>query len=167
MYKTIEQFEHIWNHEHAATLKVFQAMTDESLTQAVADGHRTLGRIAWHITTTIPEMCDKMGLEIDAVKETDPVPATAQEITDAYLKVAQELLSKIKTDWQDDTLETEVDMYGQRWKRGFGLQACVDHQIHHRGQMTILMRQAGLRVPGVYGPAKEDWSEYDMEPPTV
>jgi uncharacterized damage-inducible protein DinB len=33
--------------------------------------------------------------------------------------------------------------------------------------MTVLMRQAGLRVPAMYGPAKEDWAEWDMQPPAV
>jgi uncharacterized damage-inducible protein DinB len=54
-------------------------------------------------------------------------------------------------------------MYGQRWKRGFTLTALVEHQIHHRGQMTVLMRQAGLRVPGIYGPAREDWASMGMK----
>jgi uncharacterized damage-inducible protein DinB len=31
----------------------------------------------------------------------------------------------------------------------------IDHQTHHRGQMTVLLRQAGLTVPGVMGPTKE------------
>jgi len=38
------------------------------------------------------------------------------------------------------------------------------HQSHHRGQMTVLMRQAGLRVPYIYGPAYEDWVEQGLEP---
>jgi len=38
------------------------------------------------------------------------------------------------------------------------------HQAHHRGQMTVLMRQAGMKVPGVYGPSKEEWSAFGMEP---
>ena len=31
--------------------------------------------------------------------------------------------------------------------------------------MTVLMRQAGLTVPGVYGPAKEEWATAGMEAP--
>lgn len=39
-------------------------------------------------------------------------------------------------------------------------------ETHHLGQMTVLMRQAGLNVPGVYGPSKEEWTAYGMpEPP--
>jgi hypothetical protein len=30
-----------------------------------------------------------------------------------------------------------------------------------------LMRQAGLKVPGVYGPAREEWSLWGMPEPTI
>jgi hypothetical protein len=40
----------------------------------------------------------------------------------------------------------------------------LQHQSHHRGQMTVLMRQAGLSVPGIYGPSKEEWARFGMEP---
>ena len=40
----------------------------------------------------------------------------------------------------------------------------VRHQAHHRAQMTVLMRQAGLAVPGIYGPAREEWAAMGMEP---
>lgn len=43
----------------------------------------------------------------------------------------------------------------------------IKHLIHHRGQMTVLMRQAGLKVPGVYGPSKEKWSQMGMDAPSV
>jgi uncharacterized damage-inducible protein DinB len=39
----------------------------------------------------------------------------------------------------------------------------IKHIIHHRGQMTVLMRQAGLKVPGVYGPAREEWEKIGLE----
>ena len=58
-------------------------------------------------------------------------------------------------------------MYGEIWKRGHSLQVLLVHQTHHRGQMTVLMRQAGLPVPSIYGPVKEGWSAYGVEPPKV
>jgi hypothetical protein len=33
--------------------------------------------------------------------------------------------------------------------------------------MTVLMRQAGLKVPGIYGPAKEEWSIYGAPVPEI
>jgi len=58
-------------------------------------------------------------------------------------------------------------MYGEKWARGVTLHILLVHEIHHRGQMTVLMRQAGLKVPGVYGPAKEEWTQYKMPEPEV
>ncbi|HZG18224.1 MAG TPA: DinB family protein, partial [Candidatus Bathyarchaeia archaeon] len=53
------------------------------------------------------------------------------------------------------------------WKNGFTLRALLMHEVHHRGQMTVLMRQAGLTIPGIYGPAKEEWAAMGMEAPVV
>jgi uncharacterized damage-inducible protein DinB len=75
----------------------------------------------------------------------------------AWHLASRSLLAQVKR-WDDARLEVEDDMHGQRWARGFTLTALLEHQIHHRGQMTVLMRQAGLRVPGIYGPAREDWA---------
>jgi len=55
-------------------------------------------------------------------------------------------------------------MYGQEWMNAFSLWVEVGHQIHHRGQMTGLMRQAGLKIPGLYGPAREEWEAMGMKP---
>ena len=49
----------------------------------------------------------------------------------------------------------------------FGLGFLLFHQTHHRGQMIVLMRQAGLNVPGIYGPAHEEWAAYGMQSPDV
>ena len=40
----------------------------------------------------------------------------------------------------------------------------VKHEVHHRAQMTVLMRQAGLAVPGIYGPAAEEWEAMGLPP---
>jgi uncharacterized damage-inducible protein DinB len=31
--------------------------------------------------------------------------------------------------------------------------------------MTVLMRQAGLKVPGIYGPSYEEWLQFGMKAP--
>jgi len=167
MFTKIDEFTEAWGKTSTNTLKMLHALTDESLNQAVADDHRTLGRVAWHITMTIPEMAEQMGLDFGGFKWEQPVPKTAQEIVDTYLKLAKTLIDRVKLDWDDDVLTSEVDMYGEKWQRGFGLRALVEHEIHHRGQMTVLMRQAGIRVPGLYGPAKEDWAAFGQEEPPV
>jgi uncharacterized damage-inducible protein DinB len=167
VYRTIEDFLAHWKEESAGFSELLAVLTDESLDQPVADGHRTLGRIAWHLVTTVPEMMSKTGLGIRSVAEDAPLVASAGEIAEAYERVAIDLDDAIRTSWKDADLAVEDEMYGSRWTRSYTLKCLVEHQIHHAGQMTVLMRQAGLPVPGRYGPAKEDWAKHGMEPPAV
>jgi uncharacterized damage-inducible protein DinB len=167
MFTTIEEFEQAWKNQVEGTRKIMSALTQESLEQRVADDHRTLGRMAWHIVTTIPEMMSKTGLTVKSIGPDSPLPKTVAEIQKGYEKVTSELLQQVKSNWKDEDLQVEDDMYGQRFTRGFTLSSLIIHEVHHRGQMTVLMRQAGLKVPGLYGPSKEEWSQYGMEEPAI
>ena len=132
MIHTIADFDKLWQSELEATQKIFKHLTNKSLSQAVDQDSRTLGRVAWHITTSIPEMMKKTGLAFKEPDEHAPVPATAKEIFDAYNGHAISLLEQIKKEWTDATLLVEDEMYGERWARGMTLQILVIHQIHHR-----------------------------------
>jgi uncharacterized damage-inducible protein DinB len=167
VYTTVTDFAQTWKSEKDFTTKIFQALTDKSLQQSVDDGHRTLGRIAWHLTITIPEMMSLTGLTFKTLSKEAPLPGTARVIVSAYSAVAGELLTAVEQEWNDAALLTVDDMYGEKWQRGQTLDILIRHQVHHRGQMTVLMRQAGLIVPSTYGPAKEGWVDYGMQPPEV
>ncbi len=167
MYRTIADFERSWARESAATLKLLRALTDASLAQPVSPQGRTLGRLAWHITLTLGEMMGRTGLALDGPEEDAPVPTRASAIAEEYERAAQSLADQIKRGWSDETLAVEDDMYGEKWRRGTTLASLILHQTHHRGQMTVLMRQAGLLVSGVYGPAREEWAAFGAPAPTV
>jgi uncharacterized damage-inducible protein DinB len=167
MYRRIEDFLEQYRQLSEGTQKMLDALTDASLPQPVARDHRTLGRIAWHLAQTIPEMLGKTGLTPEGPREDVPVPTKASVIADAYRKASRSVLDQVRASWTDETLDVEDEMYGSKWKRGFTLTALVEHEIHHDGQMSVLMRQAGLKPPGIFGPAKEDWAQMDMEPPAI
>jgi uncharacterized damage-inducible protein DinB len=165
MYRTIEDFTKAYAVLSEGTLKVFEQLTDDNLDQSVGEGHRTLRQIGWHIVVTVPEMMRLTGLPLSAVDQELPPPDTPGEIIDGYKKVVAELVEAVEADWDDDSLTQADDMYGQKWERGLSLAALIHHEIHHRGQMTVLLRQSGGKVPGIYGPAKEEWTQYGMEEP--
>ncbi len=167
MFTTITDFEKIWKDESESVKKIFGQLTDNSLSQQVTDDHRTLGRVAWHVVTSITEMMPRTGLELEGPHWESPVPATAEEIRSGFETAANSLLGQVKSNWTDETLKVEDDMYGFKWKRGYTLFVLIIHQTHHLGQMAVLMRQAGLKVPGIYGPSKEEWTNFGMEPPKV
>lgn len=167
MFTSVAAFLEIWKNEAEATQQILDALTDESLAQRVTDQDRTLGRIAWHLTTTIPEMVYRTGLKFECIDEEGPVPASAKAIAAAYREASQNLVAAIKENWSDETLEEEREMYGESWKISKSLFVLITHQIHHRGQMTVLMRQAGLKVPGICGPSREEWGQFGMEAPQI
>jgi uncharacterized damage-inducible protein DinB len=163
MYRTIEDFKKDWAYESGTTAKIFGNLTDASLTQKVSQEGRTLGFMAWHITGCLG-MAKEAGLPIElAVDCSSEPPSSATAIKSAYEKGAAELMASVVKHWKDENLLEEVLMYGETWTRGYALLALVKHQAHHRGQMTVLMRQAGLLVPGAYGPAKEEWAAFGMD----
>ncbi len=164
MYYKINDFLNEWKRETETTQKVFANLTDESLNQKVTPDGRSLGFLAWHIAITLGEMINKSGLSVEAPDENSDPPATAKEIQDAYAKGSASLVKEISGKWTDDMLNDDLDMYGQKWKRWLLCHALIKHEIHHRAQMTVLMRQAGLKVPGAYGPSREEWTAYGMEP---
>jgi uncharacterized damage-inducible protein DinB len=158
MLRTIEDFKKDWAYEAASTGKILNALTDESLGQKVTPDGRSLGFLAWHLTQTLPEMLGHTGLKIDGPAHDAECPTSASDIAAAYEKAAKSVTQEVGANWKDETLLETDNMYGETWPRGVTLFALIAHQAHHRGQMTVLMRQAGLKVPGVYGPAKEEWA---------
>ncbi|CAM3779296.1 DinB family protein [Alicyclobacillus pomorum] len=167
MYTTIAEFLEEWNQEATATQKVLDALTDASLQQQVSPNGRTLGRIAWHIITSIPELLSHFGLKIEMVKDAATVPSSAKEIAERFRKVSADAAETVKQQWTDESLKQVQNAFGRDMSNAAFLALIIKHIIHHRGQMTVLMRQAGLKVPGVYGPAREEWSQMGMEAPTI
>ena len=163
MYRLVQDFQRDWTMEAEMTQKLMSALTTESLEQRVASDGRSLGFIAWHIVQTIPEMMGLAGLEIAGPGHSAPQPSNAMDIAAAYEHSARALLDTLLAEWSDDMLLEETDMYGNRWARGQTLLYLILHQTHHRGQMTVLMRQAGLTVTGTYGPAREEWAAMGMQ----
>ena len=164
MYRKIDDFLADWKQESEGTLKLLGALTDASLAQKVDSEGRTLGFTAWHLVLTLGEMGNRAGFPITAPPEDAPEPSHAAEIVQAYRMVSAALAERVEAVWTDASLDDELDMYGQLWKKGHILDTVIRHEAHHRGQMTVLMRQAGLKVPGIYGPSREEWAAFGMPP---
>ena len=173
MFNQLEDFKSAWKEEFEDTLKVLKAIPDQALDQSVAPGFRDLRRLAWHLVDSIGSIAGQIDLQVEGPARNEmgfvveAPPQRTSPILAAYTRSAESLLEALKP-WNDGELQKVDVMYGHlHWKRGMSLFALLVHQVHHRGQMTVLMRQAGLKVPGVYGPAREEWTTYGMQAPTV
>ncbi|KOF09333.1 hypothetical protein AC739_15290 [Planococcus glaciei] len=167
MYVTVEDFLKEWEREAELTQKVLERLTDESLEQKVYPEGRTLGRLAWHITTTIPEYLNHFGVETAQKENPETVPASAKEIAEAFKRTSTAAAEAIRLHWTDESLKDVQAAFGRQETNAQILMGLIKHTVHHRGQMTVLIRQAGIKPYGVYGPPKEDWVHLGVEKPPL
>ena len=165
MFRKVDDFLTAYKGHVDGTNKVLALLDGGNMGHAVAPGHRTLRELAWHIVVTVPEMMGRTGLGLGAVDHESTPPDSADAIRRGYRAVTEELVEALRSRWTDATLEETDDMYGERWPRGATLSALLLHEVHHRGEMIVLLRQAGAKVPGLYGPSMEEWSQFGMKPP--
>lgn len=165
MYHTLKEFTDEYKMESQSTLKLLNVLTTESLYKTVDGKVRSIGRLSYHIAHTISEMMSKTGLDItcDIKNPAEDTSVTAEQIVAAYQSAVNKFLSEIETKWTDASLQETNNMYGQDWSVALTLSILLKHEIHHRGQLTVLMRLAGLVVPGIYGPSAEEWEQYGMK----
>ncbi len=156
MYKTIAEFVEDWTRESSISLKVQRALTDESLSHMSDPEGESLGKIAWHMVVMIGMSGSALGLDVAAPQRGAEQPRSAASIADAYQTAAQSLGEQATKKLKDEQLPSEVAYFGRSVPTAGVMQSLIRHQIHHRGQMTMLMRQAHVVVPGVYGPSRED-----------
>ncbi|MBX5437745.1 MAG: DinB family protein [Alicyclobacillaceae bacterium] len=156
MYQTIQEFIEDWRRESRITQNALDVLTDESLSRRVSPKDRTLGELAWHIVTAPGHMLAMAGLPVEMPGDPNTRPASARQMADAHRRFAEQVTAVIAREWTDATLREVRNMFGEQWPNALTLQAIIRHEIHHRGQLTVLMRQAGLPVPDIYGPARRD-----------
>jgi uncharacterized damage-inducible protein DinB len=164
MYHTINEFLQDWKFEAEATLKVFNNLTNEALDSRVSPISRTIGRLAWHIIAIVSEAVVRAGIKLETISDDNDYPRAVNEISEKYKQVSNVLIEELPKIWNEDSLKEKIDVFGEQWTKEAVLSSLIKHQIHHRAQMTALMRQAGLKVPGIYGPAYEEWKDMGMDP---
>lgn len=158
MYHTMQEFLEDWRQEEALTIKVLERLTDASLKQAVSEQQpRSLGDLAWHLLGGLGGILGGAGLQIEGPDFKAPAPSSAADILEGYRQMSAAVTNALKAQWNDAKLSEKLKLFGFiDTTYGGVLTTVVRHQIHHRGQMTILMRQAGVVPPGVYGPNEEE-----------
>ena len=155
MYRNLNDFIQEWEKNCAGTLAIFESITDEKKYVSIVEGHSSLEFLSWHLTAAPAYFLGQAGFSLEV--ELDPIntPATISEIISKYKAVSDNVVKVVQENLSDEKLLTEVTSHGQLTPIGAILRLMVDHQTHHRAQMQVLLRQAGLPVPGVMGPTKE------------
>ena len=131
---------------------VFEAIPDQALDAAISDGHRDLRRLAWHLVE-VADRAARAGWGWWSPAMSGSRAGSSSRHAGGHGRHGPGLPGRLRGacsrpsgNWSDADLEREDDMYGEPLRgAGQSLHVLVVHQVHHRGQMTVLMRQAGLQ----------------------
>ncbi|WP_433747622.1 DinB family protein [Falsibacillus pallidus] len=156
MFTTTNDFLQEWKQEAAVTQKVLDVLTDESLKQEIAPDMFSIGSLAWHITGATYYFPAQVGITFEVPDLRKDAPTSAAEISETYKLVSDRLTEAVSEQVSDEKMNETVNLFGREMKVQSVFRLLIQHQAHHRGQLTVLMRQADLKVPGVYGPSKEE-----------
>lgn len=151
MYRTIQDFQNMWQFETDATLKCFRNLTDESLAFRSPAFPRSLGRLAQHIAESPNTFFTNATGVVVAGPAFGQTPVSVQAIRDDYEKSTDAVLEEVNK-WSDANLEDQILFFGMPMTKGILLATLITHQAHHRGQLTVLMHEAGVPASGFYGP---------------
>ena len=149
--------------ETQTTRKVLALVPDDKLTWKPHAKARTLGELALHIATVPGAVAElaASSTEAQVPNFTDPSPQTAAELIstlDASISKAKYALSEL-----DDGAIMEVWRLKRGDKEVFALprvaflrSVMLNHWYHHRGQLSVYLRELNIPIPSIYGPSADE-----------
>jgi uncharacterized damage-inducible protein DinB len=149
--------------EARTTRRVLERVPDNKLTWRPHEKARTLGELAMHVAMVPGAVAELIA---------SPSPAQVPQFTDPTTENASELVSTLEDSIakakrvlggvDDATLrETWRMMQGEREVFAVPRVALLrsimlNHWYHHRGQLTVYLRELDVPIPSIYGPSGDE-----------
>lgn len=162
MFRTVNDFLQTWQAETENTKRLLGTLTDESLGYTAQHFPRSVGRVSQHLAESIPFFMNMIGVTSESL-DSGRTPTSSNALRDEYERFANAAKAQAEK-LTDAQLLEPIPFFGSEAPRGQALSVMVAHQTHHRGELVVLAREAGLPSVSVYGPTREDWVKMGREP---
>jgi uncharacterized damage-inducible protein DinB len=149
-------------HEAKTTRRVLERVPGDQLGWKPHKKARTLGELALHVAGTPGAVATiACQSEIQAPDFKDQVPKSAAELIpalDESIATAKRLLctmddARLNETWRVMRNGQEV----MAIPRAALLRSIMlNHWYHHRGQLSVYLRELGVPVPSIYGPSADE-----------
>ena len=150
--------------EAQTTRRVLERVPQDHLAWKPHEKSRTLGQLALHIAT-VPGGVAQLAASRSPAQapgfNDDPSPKNASELIpalDQSIATANSVLGGM-----DDAAMTGTWrlMHGDRElfaipRVAFLRSVMLNHWYHHRGQLTVYLRELGVPIPSIYGPSADE-----------
>jgi len=150
--------------ETQTTRRVLERVPDHQLAWRPHEKARTLGQLALHVATVPGGVAELVASPSPAQAPQfadDPNPESASELIPA-LDQSIAKAKKVLSGMNDVTLmEMWRLMQGERElfavpRVAMLRSVMLNHWYHHRGQLTVYLRELGVPIPSIYGPSADE-----------
>lgn len=149
--------------EAQTTRRVLERVPDDKLSWRPHEKARTLGELALHVATVPGAVAELVAREspVQAPQFGELRPQSAAELIpalDMSIAKAKQVLSAM----DDATLmSTWRMMKGEHEllavpRVGMLRSVMLNHWYHHRGQLSVYLRQLDVPIPSIYGPSADE-----------
>ena len=148
--------------EAQTTRRVLERVPDAHLGWKPHEKSMSLGQLALHIATVPGGVAELVAQpSFQAPKFVQPSATSTAELKPALEQAvarAKQLLGGMDDDAMAFTVRAmEGDREVMALPRGAFLRAIMlNHWYHHRGQLTVYLRQLNVPVPSIYGPSADE-----------
>ena len=149
--------------EAVTTRRVLERVPEKNLNWRPHEKSRTLGELALHIANTPGGVAQLASSPSPAQvpQFTDPSPQTTAELLVALdQSIAQ--ARKVLTGMDDATAISVLRIVdGEREvfsvpRIGLLRSIMLNHWYHHRGQLSVYLRELNVPIPSIYGPSADE-----------
>lgn len=151
-------------HETQITKKLLERVPEDQLDWRPHEKSMTLGRLAYHISE-IPQWADVIVnedfLDMSALDYTPTLPTTRAEILDSFEKNIKRFKAVLEGKADEVLMGKWQLRQGEKVQfelpRAAVLRPFVlSHIIHHRGQLSVYLRENNVPLPAIYGPSADE-----------
>ena len=150
----------VWEEEHRKTMSVLKSLPSDEYEFRPDPQGRSLGELAWHLAEhegylTLAASVGSFDPSGEALPELQR-PLSVPELAPAFDKVHELAVARVRGLSPEEMKimisigeDPEASVENLLWT------SMLFAEIHHRGQLTILVRLAEGTVPPIYGPNRE------------
>jgi len=164
MSDELQTFIGTWDTEAKKTASMLRALPEGQYDFRPDAGGRSVGELAWHLAEIeaysgfgIERGAFEIGVRPPGVER----PKTIAALAPGYERIHAESMEQIRKLTSADLDRQVMFFTGSPMSiREILWSAVLHHQIHHRGQLSVLCRLAGGAAPGTYGPNREESAKF-------
>lgn len=154
-----ETFIKVWDDDAMRTVKVLKAIPKDKYDFRPDPGGRSIGEMAWHLAEG--DAYNSLGVaeggfSPDMRPPNMERPRQVEALAPGYERVHREAVARVRG-LKPAALERRMPFFSGEQMSGVEiLWGTIFHNIHHRGQLCLMIRLAGGVAPGTLGPNREE-----------